>query len=394
MGTRFEDEKLIMEGDGISDTYAVKTLPPPPDAEAMAFYFRAYFDGYQSSPEYTNVDFSRNPWDRVIAFGLSHEGIVPSYGSDNRYYAPGFFGLIGEELNIKNPNLDSRYKQAEALLSYNAPQEGDTLWIPTLWGLDGVRFTSDSNKEDEWGSTNILYYRNIDEFVLKISRNHLKAERVGVNQVRVMIAEDTSSRDYLGENGNNYEISSEGSDTRPTIEKPFSGGATHFFSSAIFGSDEGRPQFGMVDGSLNHLPNGPNSPSRFDFPERPLPLYPYNLTTDPNLAKLVTYVWMIENAGDGIVFRFGVNMEGFSIDDISLARTSPKTYWAAYGKLYEEHIKVYKFNLDPTDGTWGIFDDGEGNMKFPGYIVMKFPEKSSGRKFILDHYKIEYFNRC
>src|SRR5690606_4232099 len=134
MGSRFEDDKLIMEADGLSLTSAVKTLPDPPEADAMIFYFRAYFQNYSDvydslgEPWPELIDFTDAAWDGTIAFGFSYSGEIP-YHDGSLIKGAGFFGWVDDSIYVNSRDDGAQYKSSEASINWGNPQDGDEITI-------------------------------------------------------------------------------------------------------------------------------------------------------------------------------------------------------------------------------------------------------------------------
>jgi len=98
----------------------------------------------------------------------------------------------------------------------------------------------------------------------------------------------------------------------------------------------------------------------------------------PAIGAQVVQVWKIARSLSNsryVSVTCGVNFESLSEANISNARTSANTVWS---KTQE---------LDASDN----FCPRNNKIFFPSWLLMKNPDGTTGRKFVYDHGKVEYF---
>lgn len=384
MGSRIENEKLIMEGDGLSTTYAIKSLPiPPTGAESMYFYFRAYVSGYKDLAPDTNINFDTNPWDSVFALGFSFEGNVP-YMDGSTITGSGFWGWIDNGLDVNSKIDGIQYKQATGMIDYNNPQDLDTFIIENKAIF---KFDVDGSKTDVWNAVPTLYYTGINHFAQRLQEEAIFHTQVSGNNILITLYKDGNS-EYLGEAGNSIFISYEGSETYPKLASPIAGGESQNFYAVSLENDPTKMYIPVPNGSFYEMPHDQLGTGIFDYKNEPYPNKDGTFTSDPILAEKVTNIWSIARSADKLklIVKVGANMEGLSFEDISKAKSSPKTIWS-------DPFEIDGWTLHGEDATLGLFEDNEGNFNLPKYLILKFPESKS-RQLILDHYKIEYYKYC
>jgi len=102
------------------------------------------------------------------------------------------------------------------------------------------------------------------------------------------------------------------------------------------------------------------------------------LPGNPTQGAAFTGVWLIKksyNAGR-ILISLGYNLEGLGRQKFDDARTNAATVWACRDEAV----------TDGDPGTWRL----NGTMNFPRYFHIRFPSYTSGKKFVVDHMRIEY----
>lgn len=130
----------------------------------------------------------------------------------------------------------------------------------------------------------------------------------------------------------------------------------------------------VYDGEGNILGDPVNDPARFsEGMARP---------ANPTVGALYTGVWLMkkdDNDNTKLNISIGGNFE--SLVNIEDARTSANTIWGDQ-------------NLAITVGNSGNWRDSTGAINFPNWLIAKYTSGVNGRKFIIDQYKVEYYDYC
>ena len=135
----------------------------------------------------------------------------------------------------------------------------------------------------------------------------------------------------------------------------------------------GNGDHNVFDGEGNDLGDPVNNPARFsEGMARP---------ANPTVGAKYTGVWLIKKDDSDLTkINISIGANFASLANIEDARTDSNTIW---GDL----------NVPIVVGDTGNWRDG-GGINFPEWLIIKYTSGVNGRKFILDEYKLEYFEYC